>query len=361
MQIQFARLRRHRAPAQFVGEGAGAGAVYRLAVRFQPLADGFEAFDAFARDDALGRRADVEQIIAALGHDIDQQAEQLFDGFPVQIVFLEAPGVVEGGRRFPIAIDAPRGNLVVAHRGIIAQVVAGAPVHQAIGLAFVHLLHEGAALGQSDVDRRIVPDQADRAVLRQQLLDLRQSLFLHVAVEVLLGGIVVPIVARGVGVMPILFLRIIKTETDSGLFAGRGEFGHWIAAEGRGVDDVIGAGLRMVHREAVMVLGGDDQIFHPRVFGHGHPFLGVELRGIESPGEFFVFGDGDFGALHDPLANAGNLLVFPDARGNGVEAPVDEHPEPGFAPPLHSFGFALAPGRRFALRSHRPYLLARLD
>src|ERR1700723_1956291 len=49
--------------------------------------------------------------------------------------------------------------------------------------------------------------------------------------------------------------------------------------------------------------------------------------------EGFVVGDGDGGVVHYPLADAGDLLAVPCAGRDGVEAPVDEHAEAGFAPP----------------------------
>ena len=66
--------------------------------------------------------------------------------------------------------------------------------------------------------------------------------------------------------------------------------------------------------------------------------------GLNCGGEGLVVGDGDGGVVHDPLADAGDLLAVPVAGGDGVEAPVDEHAEAGFAPPLHA---GVASGRGF--------------
>ena len=62
----------------------------------------------------------------------------------------------------------------------------------------------------------------------------------------------------------------------------------------------------------------------------------VEAGGVELWSEGFVVGDGDGGVVHYPLADAGDLLAVPCAGRDGVEAPVDEHAEAGFAPPLHA-------------------------
>ena len=42
-----------------------------------------------------------------------------------------------------------------------------------------------------------------------------------------------------------------------------------IALERRGGDDVEGVGLRVEHGEAIVVLGGDDDVLHAGGFGEG--------------------------------------------------------------------------------------------
>ena len=91
-----------------------------------------------------------------------------------------------------------------------------------------------------------------------------------------------------------------------------------------------------------MVLGGDDDVFHPGVLRELHPGVSVELGGIELPRELLVLLHRNLGAIHDPLAETERLLAFPFARRNGVKAPVDEHSvlrlfEPG-KPRLARFG-----------------------
>src|ERR1039457_3920615 len=45
---------------------------------------------------------------------------------------------------------------------------------------------------------------------------------------------------------------------------------------------------------------------------------------VEVVGVFFVFGGGDFGVVHDPFAEVGDVAALVDAGGDGIEAPVDE-------------------------------------
>src|SRR5262249_59343316 len=53
---------------------------------------------------------------------------------------------------------------------------------------------------------------------------------------------------------------------------------------------------------------------------------------------------GNWGEVLNAVADRGNLFAVVRAGGDGVYAPVDEHAEAGFAPPLHA-GVAL--GLRF--------------
>ena len=122
-----------------------------------------------------------------------------------------------------------------------------------------------------------------------------------------------------------------------------GELFEGVAFEGSSGDDVEAVDFGVEHGEAVVVLGGDDDVLHACGFCEGDDVVGAEAGGIELGGEGFVVGDGDGEVVHDPLADVGGALAVPLAGGDGVEAPVDEHAEAGFAPPLHA-GVALGGG-----------------
>ena len=136
-------------------------------------------------------------------------------------------------------------------------------------------------------------------------------------------------------------------------FAGVRELLDDVAFEGGGVHDIEGVG-GLEHGETVMVLGGDDHVFLAGVLGEFDEVIGVELGGVELVGVLFVLGGGDLGVVLDPLAEVGNIAALVDAGGSGVDAPVDEHAETGFAPPLHAGVFlflglgGLDDGRRCA-------------
>lgn len=175
------------------------------------------------------------------------------------------------------------------------------------------------------------------SVLSEQLTDLRDDFVLEVAVEVFLALVgEVPIVADAVGLVPVLGLRIVEAQPDALALAGRRQFLHGVAMEGRRVDDVVLAGLGVEHGKTVVMFSGDDDVLHAGVLGDGDPLVRVEPDGVEFIGEFLVVFDGNFGVVHDPLADAGDFFAIPIAGGQRIEAPVDEHAETRVAPPVEA-------------------------
>ena len=119
-------------------------------------------------------------------------------------------------------------------------------------------------------------------------------------------------------------LRVIEKEFDSLPLALVRKLLERIALERSPVDDVVGRGPRRKHREAVVVTRGDGDVAGSGGLGERHPFVGVELDGIELRGQPLISRRRNLFVLHHPLAGA----------ELGVDAPVDEHPEPGVAEPL---------------------------
>ena len=197
--------------------------------------------------------------------------------------------------------------------------------------AFITLLFKRAAA--------IEPENADRAVIGQEFADLAFDIgdvFFEVgigigsAVETALG-----IFGGEIGIVPVRD-GIIETEFQAGLARCIGQFLHRIAMEGSRFDDVKVGEFGAVHAKAVMVFGGDDDVFHAGAFGDADPFAGIEVGGIELGGEFFVFGRRYFGLQLDPFGVV--FLAFPFAGGDGVDAPMNEHAEPGLVEPGHPVG-----------------------
>src|SRR5262249_27089972 len=83
--------------------------------------------------------------------------------------------------------------------------------------------------------------------------------------------IVVPIVAGSIGVFPIVSVRVIEAEFHSVFLAGGLELFHGIATERGRFDNVIVGDFGVIHREAVMMFGGNNEVAHAGFFGGANP------------------------------------------------------------------------------------------
>ena len=83
-----------------------------------------------------------------------------------------------------------------------------------------------------------------------------------------------------------------------------GEFAHRVALKGRGGDDVEGVDFGVEHGEAVVMLGGDDDVLHAGGFGEGDDVMRVEAGGIELRGESLVVCTGmeALFMIHSPMS-----------------------------------------------------------
>src|SRR5207247_2167332 len=113
-----------------------------------------------------------------------------------------------------------------------------------------------------------------RIIIFDQLPQLRNRLFIHVLTDLgqqLRTGIppvasavqtaiatwivVIPIIAGSVGIAPIEGMGVVEAEFKAVLLTGDFQVFHWAALERRGLDNVIIADLRVIHSEAIMILG----------------------------------------------------------------------------------------------------------
>jgi len=200
-------------------------------------------------------------------------------------------------------------------RGVVVpEAVADAAVDQAVGLEPVHEVHKLPRLRWRDRSRRVEPDAGDGTVVGQQLLDLRHRLAPKVAREVAALRREVPRVADRVALVPVLRLRVVEPQTQAFGPARIRQLPERVAAEGRGVHDVVRADRGLEHGEAVVVLGRDHDVPHARGLGQPDPLESIEPRGVETPGDLLIFRHRDFGALHHPLGDAEVPLPLPFPR-----------------------------------------------
>src|SRR4030043_1404867 len=98
---------------------------------------------------------------------------------------------------------------------------------------------------------------------------------------------------------------------------------------------LVVAVFRIPETETLVMLGRDDEIFHPGGLGQARPLLGIVEVGIEVIEILLIV-----------LFCDGLVLLDPYVPGReGIKAPVDEHAEPGISPPLYP-GLALSLGFR---------------
>ena len=144
--------------------------------------------------------------------------------------------------------------------------------------------------------------------------------------------------------MPVLSLGIVEPKFESLFLAGVSEFLHDVAAKRSLVDNVVFVVPGTKHGKAVVMFGGDDDVFHAGSFSSPDKLFSVEFDRVELLGVLFVLGDRNFAAAHHPLGAVGELLAFVESAGRGVDSPVHKHAEPCLFPPSHSrfavnFGF----------------------
>src|SRR5437588_2025615 len=86
---------------------------------------------------------------------------------------------------------------------------------------------------------------------------------------------------RTARVMPVLSLGVVQAELHPMLPAGLRHSRDHVAPEWCRICDVVRAGSGLEHREPVVVLARDDDIFHARCLREGYPFIRIELYRIE--------------------------------------------------------------------------------
>ncbi len=128
------------------------------------------------------------------------------------------------------------------------------------------------------------------------------------------------------GVAPVGEERIISAKSNFMAGAGLGQRLDDIALKGRGIDDVIGTGLRREHGEAIVMLGCDHEILHPGIVRERCPGIGIKLGRVELRRELGVLRVRLLVHAHVPLP----------VGWDAIEPPVDEHAKFCLAPPCHA-------------------------
>ena len=174
-------------------------------------------------------------------------------------------------------------------------------------------------IGVRLVPHAVEPDAGDVAIAGKQLAKLRVHI-VQILIEIASGR-----PSRGMPRLPErivvrrmpIELRIIEEQLDALPVAFLGQRLQGIFAIRRSVHDVPLALFGAEHGEAVVVLAGDGDVFHPRALGQRHPGGGIELHRIELRRQLRILGHRHLAVVHNPFAVA----------EHAVNAPMNEQAE----------------------------------
>ena len=122
------------------GRQSGDGAVERFGVFVGPMAEAFQDGGLFRLEAAVTFGSDVEEEVAAHAGAFGEHADALAGRFMIRVIFLVAPGVVDGDVEFPEAVGLGDGHGLFG-RGVIAA-AAHAAVEDDAGTPGAELLGE---------------------------------------------------------------------------------------------------------------------------------------------------------------------------------------------------------------------------
>ena len=149
-------------------------------------------------------------------------------------------------------------------------------------------------------------------------------------------------------------LGVVEAEPHPDLGAGFCQLGTYVFAI-RGACDLVVGPRRVEHAKAIVVLGGEDNVAHPRLSGHLHPGPGLKVNRVEPlwQGKVLGFADGWLLAKGRgrQLRNHNRPRGFDP--GDRIGSPVDEQTELGFPEPVQP-PISILDARRLAYHLSQP-------
>src|SRR2546422_1239601 len=94
--------------------------------------------------------------------------------------------------------------------------------------------------------------------------------------------------------------------------------------------------LRIEQTKAVVMLGGDDDVFHTCFLSRPDPGIGIKLDRIKLREKLIVLLDGNMCRVANPFTVSG--LILPFSGRDRIESPMNEQTESSFVPPFHTGG-----------------------
>ena len=277
-------------------------------------------------------RPDIEQIISAPAVDLHQEMDDLLRIFPVAVVLIEAPCIIQRCRNFPVPFIGQARDKVVPRRHILSQPIADPSADDAVRLQALHQVHHLLALFPGRAHGGIKPDQRNLPILCQQFPKLWETLPLQICAVVLSG--VVLSVHVAVRVVPVLSLGIVKAEFHAAPVAGFTELPYDIPAVRSRLYHIVVAALGIPHGKAFVVLGGKYNVLHPPLLCLAHDPIRVKFHRIELCGQLLILFCWDIQVVHDPLCDPVRLFPVVLSGQERIQPPVNEQAELGLLKPL---------------------------
>ena len=285
----------------------------------------------------------IHQQVAAAGDGVDQHADEHFRGFPGLLVPIVAPGAGKGltglpgdklscfrmGHPLSWLILFRRPEILVDSRPVVdddAGLERTGEIDELFSLPVVLslALHPGPVSGSVVVTvGEIKPQDVDFSVIGQKLCNLIAHILcvlLHVAALALLEGIrIIPAgmvhVDGKLRMMPV-DQGIVESDTEPLRPEGVHIFTHQIPAAGS-IGGLVIRIFAVKQTEALMMLGGQNRVFHARGLCLPRPVTGIAEIRIEMFKIEVIFLLRNFLTGFDPFM----------ACGQCVKTEVDEHSE----------------------------------
>ena len=289
-----------------------------------PFADAGEDRTGFFRETACLVRPGIEQEIAA-ERSVKRNLAFKFADRKIILVAAVAPAVLSNGVACLGGFGERIGGLclkIAFGRGKIARPITSVIDH-CLGLERIDQLGHGGILPSGDI--HIPPDAVDRAVIGAEFADLAFQV-IHIGVHIIkprIGDDLVVAADIRIGGMVPVDAGIIDFEREIAFVTFVGQHPQDILAVW-GVHDVVIGFSGVPHAEAVMVLGSKNHVFHAGLLREIEPLGRIEFLGVELCGILLIFRGGNVQT---------HLMLFVDAA-DGIDPPMDEHPETFFVEPV---------------------------
>ena len=322
----------------FVIVGSDGGVVDGISVLFEPCTNGVETSDCFGLNQTFGRWTHTEDEIASFCHDFNERIDDAHGGFPAR-TWYPTPIVCQRDATFPRVVELGFGNGLFGCLIVFVWSMDGAVNNEDARLMGTS---HGSNARHVDVlvcfwtnPTAIEPKNIDRTVTAED--------FFYLIVSVLLETFPTPRPALdvvihlssafdGIDIPPIvLAVPVGLGEVGANhelLIAEGGEYVLKHIAFGIVPECVLSDGVisesGVKHTESIVVLGGENHIFHPCTLHDFCPLRRIELSGVEligkSPIPILVLLIGHCGVASNPLLIADRPTLHD--TWHGIDAPM---------------------------------------